>query len=63
MEDLKNLSMADLLAVGKHAQENIDFAKELGDIDEENTYDSLRDTVYLEIEARLRKLFPNIEGL
>lgn len=63
MNTLKDLSMADLLAIGNYADENRKFAESMKDDVEEDIYDNMSNTVYLEIEARIKILFPRIKGL
>ncbi len=63
MNTLKDLSMADLLAIGNYADENRKFAESMKDGVEEDIYDNMSNTVYLEIEARIKILFPRIKGL
>ena len=59
MAKLKDLSMADLLALGKYATEKIEFATEMKDNIMEEVYFNMHEDIYTEIEARVDKLFPD----
>lgn len=50
--------MADLVSMFNYIDQELHFAKEFGDVEQENKCDTIRNQISLEIERRIKLIFP-----